>query len=101
MRAVDCRPERCSAQGFAHFFASPLLYHRMAAADEPVKIEHKLCITGGGCPRVPWMISNTITLDGVLFITLKKSDAGFNRFLSGTSRGNMQNWQKSEGIYTR
>ena len=63
-----------------------------AANEEPVKIEHKLCITGGGC-RAPWMVSNTITVDGMLFITLKRTDVGFIRFLCGSARG-VHNWQK-------
>jgi hypothetical protein len=55
----------------------------MADEDAAVTISKRICVYGGGCPTVPWVLleENVEEIDGQMFVQLHKHDLGFRRFI--------------------
>lgn len=54
----------------------------------PCNITRALVISGGMNGRDDkWLITNTLTVDGIEMISLSKSDCGFSKFVTGKPRG--------------
>lgn len=52
----------------------------------PVRISRCLSVDGGASQQ-PWVIADVETVDGTEFVQLSVGDSGFNRFVTGTSKG--------------
>lgn len=53
----------------------------------PVEIKRTMSVYGGGSDKVPWVIDAIEVIDGEEFVRLSAKDAGFLRFVFGSSRG--------------
>ena len=55
--------------------------------DTTCSIQRAFVVTGGGCKRDGWVITDSELIEGVEFIKLNRLDSGFSRFVSGHAKG--------------
>ena len=56
-------------------------------ADTKCSIQRAFVVTGGGCKRDGWVITDSELIEGIEFIKLNRLDTGFCRFVSGHAKG--------------
>ena len=56
-------------------------------ADTKCSIQRAFVVTGGGCKRDGWVITDSELIEGIEFIKLNRLDSGFCRFVSGHPKG--------------
>ena len=63
----------------------------MVTITKPIMIQHTSM-------KIPWEIDESEMIDGIEFIQLRQNDFGFNRFITGHSRGlkggNAKGWAR-------
>ena len=74
----------CSALAFAALFR--------AMADEHVDLARCWRVSGGGCKKVPWVVDECTTVDGIEFVALKRNDTGFVRYILGKSNMTLRDY---------
>ena len=58
----------------------------MATMEPATDIKRCVEIEGGKLSKLPWTVTENV-VEGVLMVTLTKTDTGFSRFVSGTNKG--------------
>jgi hypothetical protein len=51
------------------------------------RVERVVQIYGGKTKRDPWTVKNIVSINGIEFVDLQKTDSGFNRFVTGSAKG--------------